>query len=173
MAVLVGPVATALIRWIEDGGAPVSIFGLLLFLVGPVIGKVGKTAELLVFNTNPKPWLGGRLKRRQRLILPFGTDTLLSRGFSAGMAGAMVLLTSTSAGWSALNIAGLGFVILGSGTVGFALSRLVVGLVIVHRSGLWGASQRAWVIGASLIALGTAGNATRACVAVLQLTPAL
>ena len=84
----------------------------------------------------------------------------------------MVLLTS-SPDWSALNVVGLGFVILVSGTVGFALSSLLVGLAIVHRSGLWGVSQRAWIIGATLIALGTADNATRACVAVLQLSPAL
>lgn len=47
------------------------------------------------------------------LILPFGTDALLSRGISAAMAGGMVLLTS-GPGWSALNVVGFGFVLLGA-----------------------------------------------------------
>lgn len=142
LAFLVGPVGTALGEWIDEGGAPTATFSLLLFIVGVVLAGVGKNVERLVFGNKQRPWLNGRLKRWQRLILPFGTDTVITRGISAVIAGGTVLLTSEP-GWSALNVIALEFVVLGSALIGFALSRLAVGLLIIHRSGLWRASRRA------------------------------
>jgi hypothetical protein len=172
LAVLIGPVGSALGEWIDGGGAPASSFSLLLFVVGIVLTGLGKNVERLVFSTQQRPWLSGRLKRWQRLILPFGTDTLITRGVTAAMAGGTVLLTS-SPGWSALNIVALGFVALSGALLGFALSRLAAGLLIIHRSGLWRASRRAWMIGGTAVALASAANAIHSVVFVLQIAPAL
>lgn len=166
LAFLGGPVGTALGEWIDEGGAPASTFGLLLFVLGVVLAGIGKNVERLVFNVKQRPWLSGRLKRWQRLILPFGTDTVITRGVTAVMAGGTVLLTSDP-GWSALNITALGFCILGSSLIGFALARLAVGAVLIHRSGLWRASRRAWILGGLVIALATLANAIQAVVFVL------
>jgi hypothetical protein len=172
LAFLVGPVGTALGRWIDEDGAPTATFGLLLFVVGVVLAGVGKNVERLVFTIRQRPWLSGRLKRWQRLILPFGTDTVITRGISAVMAGGLVLLTSDP-GWNALNVTALGFCVLGSSLIGFALSRLAVGVVLIHRSGLWRASRRSWIVGGSVIALATAANAVRSLVLVLEISPAI
>lgn len=172
LALLVGPVGTALGEWIDEGGAPTATFGLLLFVVGVVLAGVGKNVERLVFSNEQRPWLSGRLKRWQRLILPFGTDTVITRGISAVMVGATVLLTSDP-GWSALNVIALGFVVLGSALIGFALSRLAVGLLIIHRSGLWRASRGAWIGGGIAIALATLANAIHSVVFVLGISSAI
>lgn len=172
LAFLIGPVGTALGEWIDEGGAPTATFSLLLFLVGVVLAGAGKSVERLVFSNKQRPWRSGRLKRWQRLILPFGTDTVITRGISAVMAGGTVLLTSDP-GWSALNVVALGFVVLGSALIGFALSRLVVGLLIIHRSGLWRASRRAWIAGGIVIALATLANAIHSVVFVLGISSAI
>jgi hypothetical protein len=172
LALLVGPVGTALGEWIDEGGAPTATFSLLLFLVGVVLAGVGKNVERLVFSNEQRPWLSGRLKRWQRLILPFGTDTVITRGISAVMAGATVLLTSDP-GWSALNVIALGFVVLGSALIGFALSRLAVGLLIIHRSGLWRASRGAWIGGGIAIALAGLANAIHSVIFVLGISSAV
>jgi hypothetical protein len=172
LAFLVGPVGTALGKWVDEGGAPTATFSLLLFVVGVVLAGVGKNVERLAFTIKQRPWLSGRLKRWQRLILPFGTDTVITRGISAVMAGGTVLLTSDP-GWSALNIVALGFVVLGSSLIGFALSRLAVGLLIIHRSGLWRASRRAWIVGGVVIALATLANAIHSVVVVLGISSAI
>jgi len=172
LAFLVGPVGTALGRWIDEGGAPTATFSLLLFVVGVVLAGIGKTVERLVFTNKQRPWLSGRMKRWQRLILPFGTDTVVTRGISAVMAGGTVLLTSDP-GWSAINIVALGFVVLGSALIGFALSRLAVGLLIIHRSGLWKASRRAWIGGGIVVALATLANAIHSVIFVLGISSAL
>jgi hypothetical protein len=171
-AFLVGPVGTGLGKWIDESGAPTSTFSLLLFVVGVVLAGIGKNAERMAFTVKQRPWLNGRLNRWQRLILPFGTDTVITRGVTAVMAGGMVLLTSTP-GWSALNITALGFCVLGSSLIGFALARLAVGALIIHRSGLWRASRRAWIVGGSVIALATLANAIRSVVFVLGISPAI
>lgn len=172
LAVLVGPVGTALGRWIDEGGAPTATFGLLLFVVGVVLAGIGRNAERMVFTVRQRPWLSGRLKRWQRLILPFRTDTVITRGVTAVMAGGTVLLTSDP-GWSALNITALGFCVLGGSLVGFAWARLAVGAVLIHRSGLWRASRRAWIVGGGVIALVTVASAIRSLVFVLDISPAI
>lgn len=75
LAFLGGPVGTVLGAWIDEGGAPASTFGLLLFVFGLVLVGIGKNVERLVFTVKQRPWLSGRLKRWQRLILPFGTES--------------------------------------------------------------------------------------------------
>jgi hypothetical protein len=171
-AFLVGPVGTGLGEWIDEGGAPASTFGLLLFVFGLVLAETGKNVERLVFTVKQRPWLSGHLKRWQRLILPLGTGTVITRGVTAVMAGGTVLLTSDP-GWSALNITALGFCVLGSSLIGFALARLAVGTVLIHRSGLWRASRRAWIVGGSVIALATLANAIYSVIFVLGTSPAI
>lgn len=171
-AFLIGPVGTGLGEWIDEGGAPASAFGLLLFVVGFVLARIGRTAERMVFTVKQRPWLSGRLKRWQRLILPFGTDTVITRGLTAVMAGGTVLLTSAP-GWSALNITALGFSTLGGSLIGFALARMMVGTLIIYRSGLWGASRQAWVVGGSVIALATLASAIHSVIFVLGISPAI
>jgi hypothetical protein len=88
------------------------------------------------------------------------------------MAGGTVLLTSNP-GWSALTVVALGFVVLGGALIGFALSRLVVGLLIIHRSGLWRASRQAWIGGGIVIALATLANAIYSVAFVLEISSAI
>ena len=171
-AFLVGPVGTGLGGWIDEGGAPASTFSLLLFVLGVVLARIGKNVERLVFTVKQRPWLNGHLKRWQRLILPFGTDTVITRGVTAVMAGGTVLLTSDP-GWSALNITALGFSVLGSSLIGFALARLAVGMLIIHRSGLWRASRRAWTVGGVVVALATLANAIHSVVFVLGISSSI
>lgn len=171
-AFLVGPVGTGLGKWIDEGGAPASTFSLLLFVVGVVLAGIGKNVERLVFTVKQRPWLSGRLSRWQRLILPFGTETVITRGITAVMAGGTVLLTSDP-GWSVLNITALGFSVLGSSLIGFALARLAVGAVLIHRSGPWRASRRAWIVGGSVVALATLANAIHSVVFILGISSAI
>jgi hypothetical protein len=168
-AFLVGPVGTGLGEWIDEGGAPASTFSLLLFVFGVVLAGIGKNVERMVFTVRQRPWLSGRLKWWQRLILPFRTDTVITRGVTAVMAGGTVLLTSDP-GWSGLNITALGFCVLGSSLIGFALARLAVGAVLIHRSGLWRASRRAWIVGGSVITLATLANAIHSVVFILGIS---
>jgi hypothetical protein len=172
LGVLAGPAASALGEWVDEGGAPASAFGLLLFVLGLVLAVLGRDVEHLVFSTCWRPLLGGRLRRWQRLILPFGTDTLVTRGMSGVMAGATVLLTSDP-GWSALNVVALGFAVAGGALLGLALSRLLAGLLVLHWAGLWGAPRRSWLLGASLVFLGTIGGAIHSAVVVFQIAPAI
>lgn len=138
LAFLIGPVATALGKLVEHGEAPLAVFSLLMLLVIPVLRVVGKRAEALVFSVEHGPWLGGRLKRWQRLILPFDTATVFTTSISAGMAGGCYLLVAPPQ-WSALNVGALGFVGFGGLLMGFGLSRLVVGAVIPPPLGPLGA----------------------------------
>jgi hypothetical protein len=172
LAILAGPAAAALGEWIDEGGAPVASFGLLLLVVSIVLAELGKSVERLVFSTKQRRWLRGPLPRWQRLILPFNTATLITRGMGATMAGGMVLLAS-GPGWSALSIVALGFVILSGGAIGFALSRLAVGLLIIHHSGPWRVSRRAWIVGGAVVVLATVANAAYSVAFVLQIAPAL
>jgi hypothetical protein len=171
-AFLTGPVGTGLGEWIDEGGAPASTFSLLLFVVGVVLAGIGRDVARLAFTVRHRPWLSGRLKLWQRLILPFGTDMVINRGVTAVMAGGTVLLTSAP-GWSALNIIALGFSVLGSSLIGFALARLAVGAVLIHRSGLWRASRRAWIVGGSVVGLATLANAIHSVAFVLEISSAI
>ena len=72
-----------------------------------------------------------------------------------------------------LRLDGLGFVVLGSSLIGFALSRLAVGLLIIHRSGLWRASRRAWVGGGIVVTLATLANAIHSVIFVLGISSAI
>jgi hypothetical protein len=171
LAILIGPFATGLGHWIERG-APPSVFGLLMVAVGVVLRSLAKEAETLALNAKYRPWLHGRHERWQRLILPFNTASVIGTAVTCLTAGATVLLTSAPT-WSPLNVVALGFVALGGFLLGFGWSRLVVGLILVCRSGLWGASRQAWLLGGAIVAAGSVVHAMCSVRAVLEIVPGL
>ncbi|HXU33432.1 MAG TPA: hypothetical protein VN851_22925 [Thermoanaerobaculia bacterium] len=172
LAFLVGPLATGLGHWVDGGGAPLSVLGLLMAAVSVLVREVAMEVEALVFGVRYRPWLHGQIRRRQKLILPFDTASVVGTAVTFTMAGGTVLLTSAPT-WSALNIVALGFVALGGLLLGFGLSRLVVGLVLIYRSGLWGVSRQAWLLGGVIVAIASIAHATYSVRMVLEIVPGL
>jgi hypothetical protein len=172
LAFLLGPVASALGELVEHGEVAFAVFSMLMIPVVVVLRVLGKRAEAMAFSVEHGPWLGGRLRRWQKLILPFETATVFTTAISTGLAGATYLLTSPPQ-WSAANVVALGLVGLGGLLMGFGLSRLVVGIVIVWRAGLWGPSRRAWAIGGCAVALGSLAHVAYSIHTTLQIVPGL
>jgi hypothetical protein len=171
-AFLIGPVAYSVGQLSDRGEIDLGFFGIVLVAVGFLIREVGAQAERLVLGLNHKPWLGGRLRRHQRLILPSATATILPLGLSAAFAGARYLLTAPP-GWSAANVIALGFLVAGGLLQGFALTRLAVGGVIIRYSGLWRASSRAWLLGGAAVVVGSTAYAAYGVAATVQSVPAI
>ena len=171
LAFLAGPCASGLGHWIE-GGAPLSVFGLLMAVVGVLLRSLMQEVETLVFNAKYRPWLAGRVRQWQKLILPFDTAAVVGTALTCTMSGGIVLLTSAPT-WSALNMVALGIVGLGGLLMGFGLSRLAVGLVLIHRSGLWGASRRAWLLGGIIVVTGSVVHAVYSMRMILEIVPGL
>lgn len=97
------------------------------------------------------------------LFLGLGIDAVeaeVRRGVASPAAfglvfgGASYLLDSPPGG-NSINVAAVLLCIVGGALTGFALSRLTVGLAIVHTSGLWSASRRAWLLGGTVVASAT------------------
>jgi hypothetical protein len=163
LAVLVGPVGNAM------GGSPdVGTYGFpfLFSAIGLLLGLLGKEAERLVFGIKQRPWLGGQRRRRQLLLLPYGTAAILGGGFSLTAPG-ITVLANAPAGWSPLTIGAAASMVAGAALTGFALSRLAAGLLILHRSGLWDARRRDWLLGAAAVAVGTTACVLHAVATVL------
>lgn len=165
--VLIGPVVNALSKSPDAGTYG---FPFLFSAVGLVLGYVGKEAQRLVFGIRQRPWLGGHRRRLQTLVLPYGTAAILGGGFSLTAPG-ITVLANAPAGWSALTIGASICMVAGAALMHFALLRLVVGLLIIHRSGLWDAKRRDWLIGAAIVAVGTAVGALHSTISVLQAAP--
>jgi hypothetical protein len=172
LAVLAGPVAYVLGEAIDEGRASMHWFGFLFLAAGLVLRPLGREAEALVFGIRQRPWLGGHLRRWKRLVLPYGTDTLIGLAFTCLATGAPALLASP-AGWSALNVVAFGSLTISGLLLGFAISRLVVGLLLIHRSGLWDARRGDWLIGGVVVALATVGSAVHAALNTLQTAPGI
>jgi hypothetical protein len=98
--------------------------------------------EKIVFAIRRRPWLGGRLTRWQRLVLPFSTATVITYGLSCAFAGAAYLLTAPP-GWNPFSVLALCFNAAGGRLLGFGAPRLLIGLFIIKFSGLWAAPRRA------------------------------
>jgi hypothetical protein len=126
----------------------------------------------MAFGVKMQPWLGGRLRRWQRLILPFQTAALLTTGLSCAMSGGGYLLGATP-GWDAPNVVAFVFVVAGGLLLGFALSRLLAGILIIHFSGLWAAPKWAWGIGGAIIVVGSLAHAVYSAENVLHLAPSV
>jgi hypothetical protein len=158
IAFLLGPVGTALGEAVDHGDVGAGMFGPLLIVCGLLLREVGKQAEALAFGVKQRPWLSGRMTRWQRLILPYSTASVLTYGLSCGFSGGVYLL-SAMPGPTLANFVALGFVAIGGFLLGFGITRVLVGILIIHFSGLWAARRRAWLIGGAVVVLGSLAHA--------------
>jgi hypothetical protein len=143
----------------------VLVFGLLLT---PLMHQI----EAIVFGIEQRPWLGGRLGRWQRLILPYSTVSVFKLGLGFWFGGAAYLMEAPP-GDNVLNILAAVSCTAGGAILGLAMSRLFAGLFIIRTSGLWAASRRAWWAGGAIVAVGSIASAARAVLSALSLSPAL
>jgi hypothetical protein len=171
IAFLLGPVGTVLGEAVDHGQAAPGAFGLLTILCGVLLRLVSIHLERVVFGIKQRPWLAGRMSRRQRLILPFSTATVITYGMSCVFSGGTYLLTAPP-GWSPLNLVALCFVAVGGLLLGFGASRLVVGLFIIRFSGLWAAPRWAWASGGVVVAMGSVAYAAHCVETAIHLSPA-
>jgi hypothetical protein len=172
LALLAGPVAYALGEAIDEGQASMHWFGFLFLAAGLVLRPLGREAEALVLGIGQRPWLGGHLRRWKRLVLPYGTDAVIGLAFTCLATGAPALLASP-AGWSALNVVAFGSLVVSGLLLGFAISRLIVGLLLIHRSGLWDARRVDWLIGGAVVASASIGNSVYVAFTTLQTAPGI
>ncbi len=170
LAALAGPVGTAIGEAVDRGQMEIGMFSILLLPFGFLLHLVGGQAQAAVFGVQQRPWLSGRLRRWQKLILPFQTGALLSTGLSSVMAGGGYLLGSEP-GWSAPNSIAFVAVILGALLLGLALARLVAGVLIVQVSGLWAAPKWAWRMGGLIVVLGSLAQVAYSVGSISQLVP--
>lgn len=168
IGVLVGPIGTALGDAVDRGQMEVGVFAILLVPVGFLLRPVASQAQAAAFGVKQRPWLTGRLRRWQKLILPFQTGPVLSTGLSCVMAGGGYLL-SAAPGWSAPNSVAFATFILGSLLLGFGLTRLVAGVLIVHFSGLWAAPTWAWRTGGIIVVIGSLAHVAYSVENIVQL----
>jgi hypothetical protein len=168
--VLAGPVGMTFGEAIDHGEAAPGLFGLLMIACGFLLRALAIHLEKLVFAIRQRPWLGGRLTRWQRLVLPFSTATVITYGLSCAFAGATYLLTAPP-GWNSFSVLALCFNAVGGLLLGFGASRLLVGLFIIRFSGLWAAPRQAWLIGSALIAVGSVAYAVHCVETTLRIVP--
>jgi hypothetical protein len=154
IALLMGPVGTALGEAVDHDEAAPAAFGLLMILCGVLLRVVSIHLERIAFGIKQRPWLAGRMSSWQRLILPFSTATVTTYGMSCVFSGATYLLTAPPGG-GPLNLVAFCFTAIGGLLLGFGLSRLVVGLFIIRFSGLWAAPRWAWTSGGVVVAFGS------------------
>lgn len=172
IAFLLGPAALALGEAVDRGDAPLAGFGLLMIPCGYLVRVLAIQVEELALGVKQRPWLGGRLRRSQKLILPFSTANVVTYGLSCGFSGGIYLLTAAP-GWTLPNVVALGFVALGGLLLGFGGSRLLVGMLIVHYSGLWAAPRRAWLIGGTVVAVASIAHAIYSVETTMQIVPGI
>jgi len=171
IAFLLGPVGTALGEAVDHGEAAPAAFGLLTILCGVLLRVVSIHLERVVLGIKPRPWLAGRMSRRQRLILPFSTATVTTYGMSCVFSGGTYLLTAPPAG-GPLNLVALCFTAIGGLLLGFGASRLVVGLFIIRFSGLCAAPSWAWATGGAVVAVASLAYAAHCVDTAMHLAPA-
>lgn len=143
---------------VSQGTAGPAAFGLLATIFGLLLRPLAKYLEEAVLDRRQRPWLGGRLRPLQRMILPFGTPSVLPLGGALAFGGASYLVDSPSGG-NPVNVAAVLICTASGALTGFGLARLSVGAVLVHTSGTWSASPRAWLIGGTVVALGSLASA--------------
>jgi hypothetical protein len=168
LGLLVGPVGTALGEAVDRRQMDVGIFAILLIPVGFLLRPVASQAQVAALGVKQRPWLNGRLRGWQRLILPFHTGAVLSTGLSCVMAGGGYLL-GAEPGWSAPNSIAFATVMLGALLLGFGLARLLAGVLIVQFSGLWAAPKWAWRMGGLIVVLGSLAQAVYSAQNISQL----
>ncbi len=170
LCVFAGPIGTALGEAVDRGQMDVGIFAILLIPIGFLLRPVASQAQAAALGVKQRPWLSGRLRPWQKLILPFQTGAVLSTSLSCVMAGGGYLL-GAEPGWSAPNSVAFATVILGALLLGFGLARLVAGVMIVHFSGLWAAPKWAWRMGGLIVVLGSLAQVAYCVESISQLAP--
>jgi len=164
--------ATPVGEQVDRGAATPGAFGLLIAVYSLFLGPLGNRLEAMVLGGEQRPWLGGQLRRWQKLILPYSTGRTLTVGIGLGFGGGAYLLSAPPGG-SALNVLAVFLCASGSALLGFGLSRLAVGLCIIRYSGLWAASRRAWLVGGSAVAVGSLAFSAHSIVTTMRLSPVL
>jgi hypothetical protein len=158
-ALIIGPGVTLVADQVDNGGAEFGAFGLLLAILNLICRPLANELEAIAFANEQRPWLSGRLKPWQRLVLPYSSALYLTQGLGFGFGGAAYLITA-SPGWSAFNLLAIIFTAAGGALLWFCISRLFVGLLIIRFSGLWAAPKWAWLTGAATVILVSTLGAT-------------
>ncbi len=149
---LAGPGVSVVAAEVERGRAEAGAFALLLAALTLVCRPLLSEAEAAVFGLGPRPWLGGRLRRWQRLALPYSSALYVTQGLTWAFGGAVYLITAPAA-WSAFHVVAIAFNMAGGALLWFGMGRLVAGVIVIHWSGHWAAPMWAWRTGIALIAL--------------------
>jgi hypothetical protein len=170
IAVLAGPIGAALGEAVDQGQVETGMFAILMVPIGFLLRPATNQAQVAVLGVKHRPWLRGRLRPWQKLILPFQTGVVLSTGFSSLMAGGGYLL-GAEPGWSAPNSIAFATLILGALLLGLGLARLVAGVLIVQFSGLWAAPKWAWRVGGLILVLGPLASVAYSVESISQLVP--
>jgi hypothetical protein len=152
---------------VNRGIATPAAFGLLVAIFALSFTPLGDALEELVFHTERRPWLGGRLKPWQRLILPFSTARVLTLGFSWSFGGGAYLIDAPPGG-TMPNILAVLFCATGGALLGFGLSRLWVGFFVIRWSGLWAAPRVVWLAGAIVVSIGSVAGCVHSVMTAMQ-----
>lgn len=157
---------------VTRGAATPAAFGLLVAIFTLFFTPLGNALEESVFNAERRPWLGGRLKPWQRLILPYSTARVLTLGFSWSFGGGAYLLGAPPGG-TMPNILAVLFCASGGALLGFGLSRLWVGLLVIRWSGLWAAPRAVWLAGGIVVSIGSVAGCAHSVMTAMQFSSVL
>ncbi len=158
---IVGPGATWLGDEVDRGHAELGAFSFALACLGLVCRPFANEIQEAVFAIPHGPWLGGRLKRWQRLLLPYSSALYLTQGLTLAFGGSSYLLTA-SPGFTAINAIAIGFTLAGGALIGFALGRLLGGIVVIRSAGNWSAPGWSWALAGALVVGLSLASAARA-----------
>jgi hypothetical protein len=149
-AALAGPVAYGLGREVDAGHVQFAVFSFVFVAMGYILAAIGNQLEALAYSLRRPPWLGGRLRRWQRLLLPSGTGTLLSRGWGLWSLGVLYLVVAEP-GLDALAVMAIVCNVVGTALIWVGMARVISGGIVLWSSGLWRAPRWAWVVGGGLV----------------------
>jgi len=157
---------------IDHASATPGGFGLLVIVYNLLVAPLLNRIEAMVFGIAQRPWLGGRLRWWQRLILPYSTTRVLTLGVGAAFGGGAYLLDAPPGGGT-VNLLAVLLCTFGGALLGFGLSRLAAGIFIIRYSGLWTASRRAWLAGGVAVAIGSLAFAAHSLITTMSLSPVI
>lgn len=157
---------------IDHASATPGGFGLLVIVYNLLVAPLLNRVEAMVFGTAQRPWLGGRLRWWQRLILPYSTTRVLTLGLGAAFGGGAYLLGAPPGG-GAVNLLAVLLCAFGGALLGFGMARLAVGIFIIRCSGLWAASRKVWLAGGIVVAIGSLAFAAHSLLMTMRLSPVI
>lgn len=157
---------------VTRGTATPAAFGLLVSIFTLSFTPLGDALEGIVLNAEQRPWLGGKLKPWQRLILPFSTARVLTLGISLSFGGSAYLLGAPPGG-TMTNILAVFFCASGGALLGFGLSRLAIGIFVIRWSGLWAAPRPVWLAGGMVVSIGSVAGCAHSVLTAMQFSSVL